>query len=70
MILLSFYEELEQNFKDAGTKGRITKVDPSMQPTAKDIAELEQKIAIRVAENEKMLAQSQLYAKYYSLPTQ
>lgn len=67
---MNFYEELDQEFKNAGIKGHIVAVPPELRPTAEDFTNLDRKIAIRCAENDRMLAESALLAKYYSLPIQ
>ena len=66
---MNFYEELEQEFKNAGINGRIISVPEELKPTAQDIADLDQRIAIRCAENERMMSESAMYAEH-SLPVQ
>ena len=55
---MSFYEELDREFKAAGIAGGIIPVPEELSPTPKDYAELERKIAIRVRENEIMMEES------------
>ena len=67
---MNFYEELEQGFKDAGINARTIPVPENLKPTAQDIADLDQRIAIRCAENERMMFKSAMYAAEHSLPVQ
>ena len=67
---MGFYEELEREFKNAGINGRIISVPEDLKPTAQDIADLDQRIAIRCAENERMMFESAMYAAEHSLPVQ
>ena len=65
---MNFYEELKMCADEAGIEGvRIVEVPLELRPTKDDYRELERRIAIRVAETYKMLAQSQINAQF-SLP--
>ncbi|MBR3169077.1 hypothetical protein IKF23_01405 [Candidatus Saccharibacteria bacterium] len=65
---MNFYEELKMCADEAGIEGvRIVEVPLELRPTKDDYRELERRIAIRVAETDKMLAQSQINAQF-SLP--
>ena len=67
---MNFYQELDREFKNAGINGHIVSVPKELRPSSQDIAELEQKIAIRCAENDRMLTESAIIAEHYSLPVQ
>lgn len=64
---MSFYEELEREFKAAGIAGSIRPVPEGLKPTREDFAELERRVAIRVHENEIMMAESELLAARMAL---
>ena len=65
---MNFYEELKMCADEAGIEGvRIVEVPLELRPTKEDYKELERRIAIRAAETERMLAQSQINAQF-SLP--
>ena len=59
---MSFYKEIEREFKAAGIEGGIRPVPEELRPTREDYAELERRIAIRTHENEIMMAESELLA--------
>ena len=59
---MNFYKELEREFKSAGLTGAIVSVPEELIPTSEDYAKLENAIAIRVHENEVMMAESELLA--------
>lgn len=59
---MSFYKEIEREFKAAGIAGGIRPVSEELRPTREDYAELERRIAVRVHENEVMMAESELLA--------
>ena len=59
---MSFYKEIEREFKAAGIAGGIRPVPEELRPTREDYAELERRIAIRVRVNEVMMAESELLA--------
>ena len=64
---MNFYEELKQNFNEAGIEGGIIEVPPELKPTPEDYRELERRIALRTAENDRVLDQSMIIAQF-SLP--
>ena len=59
---MTFYEELEREFKNAGIKGKIVSVPEELRPTAKDFAYLEARIEKRMEENRNMMFLSEIYA--------
>ena len=59
---MNFYKELEREFKAAGIEGGVIPVPAELRPTAEDFGELERRIAMRVHENEVMMAESELLA--------
>ena len=61
---MTFHEEIAQAFKDAGLTGfKLVELPDEKKPTAKDYAELQRKIDIRMRENDEMLAMSIKYAR-------
>ena len=65
---MNFYEELKMCADEAEIEGvRIVEVPLELRPTKDDYGELERRIAIRSAETDKMLVQSQINAQF-SLP--
>ncbi|MBR1376595.1 MAG: hypothetical protein IJ565_02155 [Bacilli bacterium] len=59
---MSFYEEIEREFKNAGIEGKIVPVPEELKPTPKDFAELEARIERGMEENRNMLFLSEIYA--------
>ena len=60
---MNFYEELKQEFENAGLKGEIKTLPKDKRPTEKDLLELERRIALRIKENEDMMFMSDIYAQ-------
>lgn len=60
--VMNFYDEIEREFKAAGIAGGIRPVPEELRPTREDYAELERRIAIRIHENEVMMAESKWLA--------
>ncbi len=59
---MNFYKELERECISAGLSGKVIPVPQELRPTNYDYADLERRIAIRVHENEIMMAESELLA--------
>ncbi len=66
---MNFYEEMARECKAANIDVKIIEAPSHLKPTPKDYAELEQKIALRCAETDRMLRMSEFYARN-SLPVQ
>ena len=60
---MSFYDELEREFKNAGLVGKKVSVPDELKPSDKDFMELDNRIAIKTEENRNMLYKSGIYAQ-------
>ena len=66
---MNFYEELKMCADEAGIEGvEIVEVPLDLRLNREDCRELERRIAIRAAETDRILTQSQINAQF-SLPT-
>lgn len=59
---MSFYEEIDREFKSAGIEGKIIPVPQELRPTPQDFAELDAKIEKRCEENRNMMFLSEIYS--------
>ena len=66
---MTFNEKIVSLFKELGLEGEIIETPPHLKATPEDYAKLEHEIALRLAENDRMLRMSELYARN-SLPVQ